>query len=418
MARPAAADGTGPGHVPLTDAERARALDALGQAVVVSDLAGTVTYWNERATELYGYEAAEALGRPVYELIVAPVAQDLAADVMAALASGRPWTGVFPVRRKDGSTFTALVTDSGLRDATGRLTGVVGTSVNIGEVLRPYLAHSSEAAVVVTRGGQLLYASPAVEPVFGWGSDELVGRPLADLVHPDDLPVFTQALHSSTAAAPPTVELRLHRHDGSEVWAEARCTDLTGDPTIGGVLCTLRDVGERHEVLDRLAALATTDPLTGLPNRSVLAERLAHAATRRDRRGAVVFVDMDDFKAINDRHGHETGDAVLTAVADRLRRGVRPEDTCGRWAGDEFLVLAEQVSRPEEAEELVRRLRGLLETPLVVGDVEVVPRASLGFSLVADAPHDADGLVRAADQAMYEVKRSRSRSAPRHIRLV
>lgn len=416
MTRPAAAAGNGSGHVPLTDAERARALDALGQAVVVSDLAGVVTYWNDRATELYGYQAAEALGRPVYELIVAPVAQDLAADVMAALAAGRPWTGVFPVRRKDGSTFIALVTDSGQHDATGRLIGVVGTSVNIGEVLRPYLAHSSEAAVVVTRGGQLLYASPAIEPVFGWGFDELLGRPFADLVVSEDLPALMEALRGATAAASSTVELRLHRSDGSEVWVEARCTDLTGDPTIGGVLCTLRDVGERHEVLDRLAALATTDPLTGLPNRSVLAERLAHAASRRDRRGAVVFVDMDDFKGINDRHGHETGDAVLTAVADRLRHGVRPEDTCGRWAGDEFLVLAEQVSRPEEAEELVRRLRGLIEQSVVVGGVEVVPRASLGFSLVADAPDDAEGLVRAADQAMYDVKRSRSTS--RHIRLV
>ncbi len=400
------------GRHPSPEAEyRARLLDALGQAVIATDATGIVRYWNRHAEALYGWTSAEALGRPVHDLTAAPVGQPAAADIMSAFAAGVPWTGAIPVRRKDGSAFVALVTDAGLYDARGDLEGIIGISVNLGEALRPYLVQASEAAVVHGVDGVVHYASPAVSAVFGWDDEALVGRDLADVLHVDDVGVLQECMAAAAGGqAAATAELRIRRSEGDYVWAEGRWTNLLADPSIRGLVVIFRDVHERHLTLDRMTDLALKDPLTGLPNRSVLVERLEHAAVRRRQQGAVLFVDLDDFKRVNDTLGHAAGDRLLQAVADRLRRAVRPEDTCGRWAGDEFLVVTESVGTRAEAEALTARVREAIEQPLVLEDRTVHPRASIGLALIAEG-HTADQVLRIADQEMYAVKRRRRRDS-------
>jgi diguanylate cyclase (GGDEF)-like protein/PAS domain S-box-containing protein len=401
-------DAVEPPALPGTDIElQARVLDALGHAVICTDAWGVVTYWNRKAKELYGWTATEAIGRPITSLTVAPVGQDLATQIMAALAEGRAWTGAFTVQRKDGSTFTALVTDSGLYDEKGELEGVIGVSTDLDEAVRPFVAQSSEAAVVMSPEGVVYYASPAVEAVFDWDDSNLVGRSLSDFVHRADRSLLAASMAAAVERAEPrVVELRMHRRDDSLLWVEVRVANLLEEPGVRGLVCTLRDIEERHAILERLEEMAHQDVLTGLPNRAVILERLEHAIARREKTGALLFLDLDHFKQINDTHGHAVGDALLVVVADRLRHAVRPEDTAGRWAGDEFIVLSETVGSAQEAAGLAARLADVLRLPVDIGGVLLEPCASIGLAMLGDA-ETADEVLVAADRDMYRVKRAR-----------
>jgi PAS domain S-box-containing protein len=197
-------------------------------------------YWNAAAQDLYGWTPGEAIGRNIAELTVPEVGQDTAADIMAALRDGVSWSGEFPVRRKDGGRFPALVTDAGVyRD--GVLVGIIGVSTNLGSALRPLLERSTDAALVLRSDGVVIYASPAVGQLFGWSAEDVIGAPLIPLVHPEDRPVLGRFLGRVLAGpgAHPPVELRVRRGE-DWVWAEAALTNLLDDPTVRGVVCNLR----------------------------------------------------------------------------------------------------------------------------------------------------------------------------------
>ena len=215
-------------------------LAAIGQAVITTDPAGTIIYWNEAAERLYGWAAHEVVGRDVAEVTVSEVGQDVGAEIMAALRDGVPWSGGFPVRRKDGSTFPALVTDAGVY-REGRLVAIVGVSTNLGSAIRPLLERSTDAALLLRHDAVITYASPAVETLFGWDQDTLVGTSVVDLLHDDDRPALGQLLQDVGAhpGAHPPAAVRVQAfHDWR--WAEAAFTNLLDDPTVRGVVCNLR----------------------------------------------------------------------------------------------------------------------------------------------------------------------------------
>ena len=215
-------------------------LDAIGQAVITTDVQGVVVYWNRAAQDLYGWTPGEAVGRNIAALTVPEVAQDVAADIMAALRDGVAWSGGFPVRRKDGSRFPALVTDSGIYH-DGTLVGIVGVSTNLGTALRPLLERSTDAALVMRSDSVVTYASPAVRQLFGWREDEIIGQSMVVLLHPEDkaaLGRFLQKILAEPGAHPP-LELRVRR-EGGWAWAEAAMTNLLDDPVVRGVVCNLR----------------------------------------------------------------------------------------------------------------------------------------------------------------------------------
>ena len=215
-------------------------LDAIGQAVITTDVQGVVVYWNRAAQDLYGWTPDEAIGRNIAVLTVPEVAQEVAADIMAALRDGIPWSGGFPVRRKDGNRFPALVTDAGVyRDGT--LVGIIGVSTNLGTALRPLLERSTDAALVMRSDAVISYASPAVRQLFGWREEEIVGQSIVPLLHPEDRPAlgrFLQKILAEPGAHPP-LELRIRRGD-EWVWTEAAMTNLLDDPVVRGVVCNLR----------------------------------------------------------------------------------------------------------------------------------------------------------------------------------
>lgn len=224
-------------RAPVSAAEQVR---AVGHAVVTTDPDGVVQAWNPAAERLYGWSEQEAVGRSISELCVPDMALEVAGEIMVALRAGQPWSGSFPVRRKDGTLFTALVTDAGVyRD--GELVGIVGTSTNLGAAVEPLLERSADAALMLRADGLVTYASPAVTRLFGWPVEDVVGRGFTELLHPDDRAAVGAWLHDlpRTTGPQPVHELRVRRGTG---WAEteAAFSSFLDDPMVRGLVCNLR----------------------------------------------------------------------------------------------------------------------------------------------------------------------------------
>ena len=221
-------------------------LQALGHAVIATDAEGTVVYWNRAAEQLYGWAAEDAVGQDIADVTVPEVSRSAAAEIMAALQEGRPWSGGFPVRRRGGELLHALVTDSGVyRD--GELVGIVGASLNLGDAVRHLMERSSDAAVLVDEHGVVSYASPALVRLFGWPGDGVVGTLMTDRIHPEDRPAFEELLAADPSRTERVGEVRVRAH-GTWSWVEVVVTDLYTQPGLSGLVCHIR----RSERLARL----------------------------------------------------------------------------------------------------------------------------------------------------------------------
>jgi PAS domain S-box-containing protein len=300
-----------------------RLLDALGQAVVATDADGVVRYWNRAAQRLYGWAAAEAVGRPIGELIVPGATQSFAAEIMAVLRSGGTWSGGFLVRRRDGTTFPALVTDSGVYDDSGQLIGMVGVSTDLGAAVRPMLARGSDAAVITSASGLVHYLSPAVTTMFGWRDADLAGRSALDLVHPDDVGAL-RARFADITNGIVGPEFRVRCKDGSWRWVEAVLTDLRSDPVVNGLVLNVRDVSERRATQDQLRELA--DQLqTALQSRVVIEQAKGVLADRLGVDPEEAFTWLRRYARDHNRRLHDVAhDVVAGTVAlpgARPRRG-------------------------------------------------------------------------------------------------
>ncbi len=266
------------------------------------------------------------------------------------------------------------------------------------------LVEASPEAIAVHRHGRVLYVNAAGAVLVGVDDPaSLVGQSTMDFVYPDD----RSRVHTSLAHPAARAEYRLNRPDGGIVEVEAASVEILYE---GGraVQTVFRDVTERKRLEARLVHEAFHDPLTRLPNRALFRDRVAHALERaaRDRvaaRATVLFLDLDDFKAVNDTLGHAAGDRMLVALAERLRRATRSYDTVARLGGDEFAVLLEEVTDEEEALAVVERIKDALHLPFSIDGRSLTMAASVGVAH-ANATDDADTLLRNADVAMYDAK--------------
>jgi diguanylate cyclase (GGDEF)-like protein/PAS domain S-box-containing protein len=277
------------------------------------------------------------------------------------------------------------------------------------ERFRSLVRNSSDGIMIARADGVVAYESPGVERVLGHAPEDRVGRPAFEVVHPEDL-AGVERLFSDVAATPlveATAEFRARHVDGSYRIVEAVAKNLLGDKAIEGVVVNYRDVTERRSLEQQLRHQAFHDALTGLPNRALFLDRLAHALTRT-RRGApplaVVFIDLDDFKTVNDSLGHAAGDELLVAVAGRIRMTVRESDTPARMGGDEFAVLIEDAGSAESARESALRVLAALRLPFRLGEQEITIRASAGIAMYGSPEQTADELLRNADISMYSAK--------------
>jgi len=261
---------------------------------------------------------------------------------------------------------------------------------------------TSDLLAAISLDGRFTLLNPAWEDTLGWSTEELLAQPMQARVHPDDL---EQTLALTLAGRNRSAQLvnftnRYRHKDGSWRWLlwSARCDGEVW-------YAAARDVTDRMW----LERQALHDPLTKLPNRLLLMDR-AHQALARLHRSkgpiALLFIDLDGLKAINDSLGHAVGDLLLVSVAERLAETLRDSDTVARLGGDEFVILAEDLESDREALTVAERVVRGLEAPFEVGSIEVAMFASVGVSLSHDAEADPEDLLREADVAMYRAKRA------------
>jgi len=272
--------------------------------------------------------------------------------------------------------------------------------------------YSSDFITLLSTDFRVVYQSPAVTAILGRSPDEFLGKKLRDLVHPDDVATaqaqFTKVITGGLGTTS-SFECQVAHADGEWRILDISVTNLLDEPDIGAIVLNGRDVTERHALEQELNHQAFHDKLTGLANRSLFLDRLSHAMDRGDRGAdpvAVLFLDLDDFKTVNDSFGHPVGDRLLVAVAERIRSATRPGDTVARFGGDEFAVLVETGSMPEAAEVVAERITEALIGTFRVLTNDVAMRVSIGIALGQRPQETPDDLLRDADLAMYLAKRN------------
>lgn len=269
--------------------------------------------------------------------------------------------------------------------------------------------NSADVNMVVDENGRITYESPAVERVLGFAPSARVGQSAWSAVNPTDQPRARQLLADvlRTPGGQATTELRVTHADGTPRDLEFVLKNLVEDPAVGGVVINYRDVTERRRLEDELRHQAFHDSLTGLANRGLFMDRLQHAMERQRGFGqplAVLFVDLDDFKTVNDSLGHGEGDRLLISVAERLRAALRGGDTVARMGGDEFAVLVEDASDANAPLEVAGRLLACLQAPFEHDGKELYVRASVGVASWESNAETAEDLIRNADMSMYTAK--------------
>ena len=283
------------------------------------------------------------------------------------------------------------------------------------ERFRALVQSSSDMIIVMDEAARAIYASGACERILGVSAEHILSADLAAIVHPDEVDAVREVMRVAILRPEPTmpIEMRVRHANGEWRHLEIVGTNLRHDPAIGGVVLNVRDVTERLQAEAELAHHATHDSLTGLPNRPLFLERLADSLMRNrweDRRPAVLFLDVDRFKQINDTLGHEVGDQVLIEASRRLRRAAanvsHPEGgsaahTVARFGGDEFVVLCEP---PADPVQLAQRLLATFDEPFVLNAQNYFLSASIGVASPENPHCQPTELIRDADTAMYRAK--------------
>ena len=276
------------------------------------------------------------------------------------------------------------------------------------ERFRALTEQSTDIILITDVSGRIQYASPSVQTVLAVRGDDLAGTSLIDRVHPDDVEKIESAGPGSVAHGQnPMVEVRLQHANGDWLYFECVVRNLIQHKNIGGVVYNARNITERKHDQEELLFSATHDALTGLPNRTLFLARLQSVIDRMKRHphqgAAVLFLDIDDFKIVNDCYGHAIGDRLLKAVSNRLRICMRSDGTIARMGGDEFTVLVEDVADPSDAIRVAQRIQSSFAQPFLFEGHEIFKTASIGIALTTPQT-SADGVLQNADIAMYRAK--------------
>jgi diguanylate cyclase (GGDEF)-like protein/PAS domain S-box-containing protein len=291
---------------------------------------------------------------------------------------------------------------SGAEDQTQEIEEIKGSEARF----RSLVQHASDVVMVIDGQLRFSYLSPSVARLLGYQPDDLAGVSLTRLLHIDDVAHAAWLNGTQPLQGPQAVELRLRHANGEWLTMEVTVTDLRSDAAVAGIVLTGRDVTDRKALEVELRHRALHDPLTGLANRDLFIERIVQALGPHPEPEtvAVVFIDLDDFKTVNDALGHMIGDRLLVETARRLRGCVRSTDTAARLGGDEFAVLVTDLGAQREMEVLAARILGGLSEPVIIEGHDLRVRATIGVATNQAAVDTAEQLLRNADRAMYSAK--------------
>lgn len=414
------ADGLVLSFIDVTNEHRANrlldtTLETAPVGIAVLDPDGTIVRCNSTFGRHTGRSQKELIGVKAVKLLV-PEARQAAAEVADRVRAGETPRAQFDQRvdRPDGAEMWVNVHVTVIPDPDRPL-GVIAT-FDVTERRRMMqqldrfshlFRHSNDLVTVIDATGNVLYTSPSSVRILGYPHGYRDSTGVFGLVHPDDRDrmrrELEQLLDGTRADAPFTT--RVIRADGEVRHMECVVTNLLDEPAVQGIMITGRDVTDRVQLTEQLAHLALHDPLTELPNRELLRATIEAALDNPQNRGGRVglcFIDLDGFKQVNDTRGHDAGDRLIKAIANRLRHTVRICDLAARIGGDEFVVLLDGVDGQEQAEAIARRIHAGLTVP---DDDLATCGASVGVAV--SVPGDtASTLLRRADAAMYAAKSS------------
>ena len=400
-------------HLPRRD----DALQVVPEAILVTDSRRRTIYVNPAFEALTGYGAADMVGQTCAILQGEGTSAETLQVLGAALDAGRPFKGELLNYRKDGTSFWNELTVVPVFDALGALVQFVGTQRDVTALReandRLLLASrvfedGSEGFMIADAERRIIKVNPAFTAITGYSEDEVIGRNPNILSSGRHDPAFYRAMWQAVDEDGQWQgELWNQRKDGTVYPQQMLLRRVVeGSDGAASYVASFSDITDRKAAEDSIWRLSRYDPLTGLPNRAYLQERAAYALDRSRKSGeplAVVFIDLDQFKNVNDSLGHRIGDRLLVKVAERFESTLRENDTLARIGGDEFVMLLPGTDA-RAASRVVRRLVELSEQPLRVDAHELTITPSAGIAMYPFDGHDFDSLATCADAAMYRAK--------------
>jgi diguanylate cyclase (GGDEF)-like protein/hemerythrin-like metal-binding protein/PAS domain S-box-containing protein len=404
-------------------------------AIVITDLTPKIIRVNQVFQKMTGYTAEEVIGRNPNVLSTPEIRQskEFYREMWAGLLSKGSWSGEVLDRRKNGEIYPKWLTITAVKAPDGTVTNYVGSFYDITkrkkaenalrdsrEELHRLLNSMVEGAYGLDAKGNCTFVNHSFLQLLGYQKEnEVLGKNMHRLIHhtrtdgstyPESECKIYRAFHVNQPAN--VSDEVFWRKDGVAVPVEYWAHPIITDGVALGSIVTFVDISQRKIAADEIHRLAFYDSLTSLPNRRLLMDRLQHAlasSARSGRHGAIMFIDLDNFKVINDTKGHECGDMILIESARRLQSCVREGDTVARLGGDEFVVMLEDLGSlakqaATQAEEVGEKIRDKLNQPYWLEENEYRSTASIGISLFVDRSTTADTLLKNADIAMYQAK--------------
>ncbi len=394
-------------------------------AVVTIDQHGTVVEWNPQAEETFGVEARQVIGGPLPASILAKRDyRQLDRLLVRARQKSRP----APLRRRnetvarrwDGQSFPAEVTIESIGSGADQVFTLFIRDISEQKRaqrdlemserrFRTMFEKSWSGVALLDEHLRFSFAGSSTPHILGYREKDLMGRDLLSFVHPHECESLAR-MFADIALRPNNEahgEMRFRHQNGTWIWLEGFAQNMLREPSVGAIIVNFRDVTQRRMTEKQLEYRAHYDPLTDLPNRVLFSDRVVNglAQARRHHSGlAIMYLDLDHFKLVNDALGHSFGDALLAAVARRLQACLRASDTISRIGGDEFSILINDISGSDPVAHISRKLLESFNEPFRVEQHDLHVTASIGISLYPGDGEDAETLVKCADAAMYRAK--------------
>jgi diguanylate cyclase (GGDEF)-like protein/PAS domain S-box-containing protein len=401
------------------------ALEAAANAIVITDYEGTIVWVNHAFTTMTGYGVEEVLGKNPRLLKSGEQPESYYGNLWRTISSGSVWQGEIVNRRKDGTTYneemtitpvTSDVSNPGKRYFIAIKQDITGRKQNeraLRQAEEKYRAIFEDAVVGIfqsTPHGRYTTVNPAMAHMLGYDSPHEMVASITDIsrqvyVDPKDREEFKRLLREQGMVK--NFECAVYRKDGSEMWFSVNARAVSKEGVLVGYEGTNEDITARKAAEERVQFLAYYDALTAVPNRTLLEDRLANAlagARRQKHKLALLFLDLDRFKTVNDSLGHSVGDLLLQEVAKRLKGFTREQDTVARLGGDEFLIMLAHIKDIPDAAVAAERLMDAMTAEFVVQGHPINISCSVGISIFPEHGADAVTLIKNADAAMYCAK--------------
>jgi diguanylate cyclase (GGDEF)-like protein/PAS domain S-box-containing protein len=404
------------------------AVSAAANGILITDVNGIIIWANPAVTELTGYPNQELIGQKTSILKSHEHDQEFYKDLWETITAGKVWRGEMINRKKDGSHYHEDQTITPIKDDSGTITYYIA----IKEDITPFRKASNKLKASEERFRLLIdsvhahfymseytadghfknyYISDGFEGLTGYPKERFMEdwQFWSSIVHPDDRPRTDEAVRKILRGHNSELEYRIVRKDGEVIWVADNARVVVQPDGTLLISATIIDITDRKQTENHIRYLATHDPLTSLPNRILFQEMLENSlsyAKRNNQKLAVFFLDLDNFKAVNDTYGHHIGDDLLKAIANRLRGNLRDYDTISRISGDEFTLIAEQIKDPETAQKLAAKIHNFLSGKYQLRQHMVNVSISIGGAIYPDHGEEFDTLLQKADAAMYAAKNS------------